>query len=206
MSASTAPAASGSRPGSPSSSRSATRFERPASRRSASASCIRSRTASTSGSSASGSPSTCPRWPFAVVRGRAGDSRVRAHLDDRRERLRAAGRRAVYDDTRAAARRGRLRREPVPDAVERRYHDARDRDALPDPARRVRPGGGRAGGGVPRRGDRQARPRVVRHGRHHGEDVPDQGRRAGDVELFEIARVHRFKRGSGLPVRCAPST
>ena len=49
-------------------------------------------------------------------------------------------------ERRAAATRG-FDQRLLPDALERRHHDARRGDALPDPARRVGPGGRRARGG-----------------------------------------------------------
>ena len=42
---------------------------------------------------------------------------------------------------------------------------------------------------------------VVRHGRHYRENLPDRRRPAADRRAFEIARVGRFKKGSGLPLR-----
>ena len=43
---------------------------------------------------------------------------------------------------------------------------------------------------------------VVRHGRHHRQDLPDRRLPAADLpRSFEVARIYRFKKGSGLPLR-----
>ena len=95
-----------------------------------------------------------------------------------------------------------VRGAALPDALQRRYHLGRDRGRESRsgwssrgrrPVRSSAPSTASAIGA--------AEPDLVRHGRHDGQDLPDRGRPAGDGEHFEIARVHRFKKGSGLPVR-----
>ena len=77
-----------------------------------------------------------------------------------------------------------------------------------DTARRISdpPGGVRAGRrrhpGRPHRARaRRAARAVVRHGRHHGQDLPDRRRRAAEGAAFEVDAQSRFLKGSGLPLR-----
>ena len=104
-----------------------------------------------------------------LVRGRARDPRVRAHLDDDRARLRAGRSSRVPGELQQ-----RLSASASPGGLRvmlsaRRHRDARDGDALPGPAARVGPGGRRAGRRAVRRRGRPGGPALVRHGRHHGE-------------------------------------
>ena len=118
----------------------------PASRRSRSRSCTATRTRPTR--SARARRRAARRAGDArldLVRGGAGDPRVRAHLDHDRERLRPGPHRGVPARAGGAGWRalgfaGAL----PPDAVGGRHRDAGDGDALPGPAARVGPGGGRA--------------------------------------------------------------
>ena len=63
---------------------------------------------------------------------------------------------------------------------------------------------GPAGGAIFAARSRRARPRrrsVVRHGRHHGENLPDRELRAESARVYEVDRAARFLKGSGLPLR-----
>ena len=73
---------------------------------------------------------------------------------------------------------------PLPDHLGRRPRRARDRAQVPDPAGRIRPGRRRhpgRGAGAPVRPRQGA---VVRHGRHHRQDLPDRPRRAAAFALL----------------------
>ena len=115
-----------------------------------------------------------------VPRGRARDPRVRARLDDGRQRVHQAARPPLPRADGEAARRPRHPGSAPPHAVERRA-DPRGRgpaDAGADA--RVRPRGRRARRRLlrPRRRRRQA-PRL-RHGRHHRQALARGRRRAAD--------------------------
>ena len=76
--------------------------------------------------------------------------------------------------------------------------------ALPvsDPAGRKRPGRRRDLLRPCRAAMRDRERAVVRHGRHHGEDLPDRRiTQPQTARTFEVARVGRFRKGSGLPLR-----
>ena len=132
-----------------------------------------------------------PDIPVSLVqRSLAGDARVGALLHHRRQRLRAAADGALSARAGRRAARHRCCRPGIPDAVRRRADHDRHRLPLSDP-----PGGERAG----RRRDllrhhrapmRHRQRAVVRHGRHHREDLPDRRLQAADV------RAHSRSRGS----------
>ena len=115
---------------------------------------------------------------LVLVRGRPGDPRVRAHVDHRGQRLRAAAHGAVPRRPRGApaarwASRGGFtsccRR-----AASRRPATAR---ALPHSADGVRARGRGPGRGAwPRARRGELRPALLRHGGHHGQGVRDRRR------------------------------
>ena len=118
------------------------------------------------------------RVDHAVERGLARDPRVRALVDRRRQRLRPAGDGPLSRPPRRGAAQAGRRLPALPDHLGRRPRRARDRAQVPDPAGRVRPGRRRhpgRGAGAPVRPRQGA---VVRHGRHHRQDLPDRRRRA----------------------------
>ena len=71
----------------------------------------------------------------------------------------------------------------------------REAKSVSDPADRIRPRRRGDGGRVPRQAHRARSRRVVRHGRHHREDVPGGGRRARPQVRF------RGGAGAALPER-----
>ena len=127
----------------------------------------------------------------AVVRSLAGDARMGALFHHRRQRLCAAADGPLPARVGGRTARSGRRGAGVPDVVGRGADYDRDRVPLPGA-----PGGERAGGwrdllGVDRPGMRAGERAVVRHGRHHGEDLPDRRLQAAD-------RARRSKwRGSG---------
>ena len=137
-------------------------------------------------------------------RGRAGDPRVRAHVDDGRATSTC---RPVVDATwpsssagsRELGFRGALR---IMLSYGRHRH-GRDGRALPDAPARVGSGGRRARGGALR----SARPAIDEllsfdMGGTTAKAVPDRGRRAADRRReFEVDRVYRFKKASACRSR-----
>ena len=146
-----------------------------------------------------------PRFPrLAVshlVRHRARDPRIRAHVDDRRERLRAAADHRAYLDRarRSGAARSGLRRAAAASCC----RAAASRRARRRPIRRYccsnpAPPAACCRRSTPRAIDRHRYPRV-RHGRHDRQSLRRD--RRGDrcrAQLRSRARASRFKRGSGL--------
>ena len=95
-----------------------------------------------------GSRSRCPRCG-------GGDPGVRAHLNDYRQRLRQAARRALPAGASGAAHAAWVRGLSSRHALERRHGQRRDSPRVPDPAPRIWPGGRgpgrrflRPGGGI----------------------------------------------------------
>ena len=129
----------------------------------------------------------------AVVRGLAGDARMGALLHHRRQRLRAAADGTLPAPPGSRAARARRGGAAVPDAVGRRADHGGNRLPLPDPPGGKRPGRGRdfrcRAGARGRAGSRA----LVRHGRHHGENLPDRRRPAADLPQFR-----------GRPYRAVP--
>ena len=131
---------------------------------------------------ATGCGSTCPSVAVSLSsRGRAGDPRVRAHVDHRRQRLRAAARGGVPAPAR--------RRSCGTRGFERNLYLMLSSGGITTletaarfPVRLVEsgPAAGVLAARLLRPARRRPRPRLVRHGRHHRQDVPDQGRAAGD--------------------------
>ena len=118
------------------------------------------------------------RRGHALERAGPGDPRVRAHVDDARQRVRPAPGPALPGAARGPAARGRRRRRALHHAVERRALRGRDGRPLPRPADRVGPRGRRPRRRALRRAPRPQGPPVVRHGRHHRQGVRHRGRRA----------------------------
>ena len=114
----------------------------------------------------------------AVERAGAGDPRVRAHVDDARQRVRPAPGPALPGAAGRPAARGWRRRWALHHAVERRALRGRDGRPVPRPPDRVGPGGRRPRRGALRRAPRPQGPPVVRHGRHHRQGVRHRRRRA----------------------------
>ena len=115
---------------------------------------------------------------------RAGDARVRAFLHRLRQRLRAAGHGALPAQPGGGPARRRLPLPALRHALGRRRRRHRDGDPLPHPSRRIR-AGGRRRLREPRRPPMRAGPRaLLRHGRHHRQDLPDRRRPAADDTGF----------------------
>ena len=115
---------------------------------------------------------------LALGRGLARDARMGALLHHRRQRLRAAADGPLSARAGSGLARGGPRCAAVPDAFRRRADHDRGGVPLSDPPGRERPGRRRA---VHRQHRAPMRPRkrgLVRHGRHHGEDLPDRSLRA----------------------------
>ncbi len=101
-------------------------------------------------------------------------------LHHRRQRLRAAADGALSPRPGGGPAPCRPRGPAVPDALRRRLDHARGRVPLPDPPGRERPGGRRAVHRQHRAPVRAGRRGFLRHGGHHGEDLPDRPFRAAD--------------------------
>ena len=92
-----------------------------------------------------------------------------------------------------------LRRFGADDALQRRCRVGRRCRPRPDPARRVRPGRRCARRPVVRRAARRGPPAVLRHGRHHGQGLPDRTRRARPHEHVRGRPGVPLQEGLGLP-------
>ena len=137
-----------------------------------------------------------------VIRGAAGIARIRAGLDDRRQRVRPAGDRRVSSAASSTALKQR--------GVNRRSSSCCPKGGMASPDvgaalrrahLRVR-SRGRGGHCGKRRASMQAAAGAfLRYGRHNGEDrLIHDG--APEITMdFEVARTYRFKKGSGLPLR-----
>ncbi len=97
--------------------------------------------------------------------------------------------------------RGWRRRADVPDAVGRRAHDDRNRLPLPDPAGRKRPGGRRDLRGPHRARKRAASVLCFDMGGTTAKICLIDDFRPQTSRSFEVARIGRFRKGSGLPLR-----
>ena len=115
-------------------------------------------------------------WPLghAVERGLPRGARVRTHLDGDRQRLCPAADGLLSRAHAGGAGGGEIHRHDLSRDLGRRPHRHRDGAALPGAAGRIRSGRRRdfcgAGGGARRRGAGAQ----LRHGRHHGQDLPDR--------------------------------
>ena len=115
-----------------------------------------------------------------VVGGGAANPRIPARLDRRRQRLRHADLAALSAAPERAPQARELSELAADHAVvgrRRRRGDRRPQSGAHD---RERPRGRRARRLPLRRGARHPAADVVRHGRHHGQGLPDRGRRAAD--------------------------
>ncbi len=169
-----------------------------ASRRSRSRSCTPIAIRSTSGARPRSSARPIPTLPLTLSsRGRARDSRIRAHQHGLRQRLCAAADAPLSRPAGGTARRHRLRRPPLRDALGRRHRGRAGGQGLPDPHDRVRPGGRRHGGLVSRAARRSRSGGLVRHGRHHRQDVPGRERRARPQVRFRGRPRAPLRQGLG---------
>ena len=135
------------------------------------------------------------RLDHAVVGGVPGDPRIRAHLDGGRQCLcAAADRRLSRAHGRGAAGRAVSRRHLSRDVGRRRHLD-RDGAALSGAAGRIRAGRRRDLRGADRGAPRREQGAVLRHGRHHRQDLPDR-----KLPARNLARVRGRSRGP-LPER-----
>ena len=127
-----------------------------------------------------------------LLRGAAGDQGIRAHLDDRHQRLRDADRGHLSARHAPTPRRGAHPGPAPADAVERRAHDRQGRRRAAHEHHRIGPGRRRhrrAGAGA------RGRPRQdhhLRHGRHDSQGVDGRGR-PGHAR----ARIRRRRRHHG---------
>ncbi len=129
----------------------------------------------------------------------AADPRVPAHDHHRVQRRHDAGHRALPRRAAEVARRGGLRRLGADDAVQRWRGVGRRRRPGADPSGRIGPGGRRARRQLVRRAPRRGPPAVLRHGRHHGQGLPDRRRRAR-ADQHVRGRPHLpLQEGLGLP-------
>ena len=110
-----------------------------------------------------------------LVRRRAADPRISAHLDGGDERLHGADHRAVSRRAAPRAEAARLRPRSADHAEQWRRDRHRRRQALSGAHGRVRSGRGRARGVVFRRSARARPAALVRHGRHHRESLHHRG-------------------------------
>ena len=113
-----------------------------------------------------------------LVRRGAGDPRVRAHLDDRRQCLRPGPGRALPARSGGAAGAGGIPRRAVAADLLRRAGHGRDGRALPGAAAGERSGRGSAGRRGLRRRGRLRGPPFLRYGGHHRQVRGDRPRRA----------------------------
>ena len=118
------------------------------------------------------------RLSVAVARDPARVSRVRAHVDHGGERLYRPEGRRLCEEPEVEPRRHRLSRRPLDHAIERRRDDAGGRDRAPGGDDGVRPGRRHHRLGAGRAGARLRQRHLLRHGRHHRQGEPGQGRRA----------------------------
>src|SRR5712691_7764536 len=137
----------------------------------------------------------------AFLRGLAGDARIRALLHRLRQCVHPAAYRALPCEARARARPRRLSLPLAADDLGRRDHDHRDRHPLSGSPGRI----GAAGGAI----------FASCIARQHGLDQVlsfDMGGTTAKICLidkaqpqtaraFEVARIYRFLKGSGLPLR-----
>ena len=116
----------------------------------------------------------------AVVRGGAANPRISAHLDRCCQRLHDADLAALSARAERPPEARGLPQLAAHHAVLWRRHRRRDRGPQSGAHDRKRPRGRRARRLPLRRGARHRPADVVRHGRHHGQGLPDRGRRAAD--------------------------
>ena len=120
----------------------------------------------------------------AVLRGLAGDARIRAFLHHVRERLSPTADRALPCEARPRAPARRLSLSPPADDLGRRDHDHRDRDSLPGPTGRIRARGRRDLRRLYCARARARSGRILRHGRDDRENLSHrQGAAAGRARL-----------------------
>ena len=116
-----------------------------------------------------------------------------ALLDDGRQRLRAAADGALSARARAGSARDGNRRADPDDAFGRQSHDDRYRLPLSDPPGRERPGRRRHILGERRPRKRAGTGAFVRHGRNHGQGLPDR--------RLCAAGLPQLRGGSGRPLQ-----
>ena len=140
------------------------------------------------------------RYPrFHLVRRGAGDPRVRAHLDDRGQRLRPGPGRALPARPGGAASAGRIRWRAAAADLLRRPGHGRDGRPFPGP-----PAGERSGGGALAAAAFEAAAARISSSFDMGGTTAKFAVIARGEPLlahgFEVDRRYRFKKGSGLPI------
>ncbi len=118
--------------------------------------------------------------PLALARDPARIPRVRAHVDDRAQRLRRPAREALPRRPRKLARRIRLQRPALDHAVQRRHDDARNGQARAGQHDGVGTGRRHHRGGRSQRQPRLQERARLRHGRHDRQSQPRAEQRTVD--------------------------